>query len=100
MQPAGGRADDLRQPRLHVHVDVLEVLAEDELAALDLALDPVEPALDRRLILGLEHADRREHGGVSLGAGDVLGGEALVEADRRVDRAHDLGGLGGKAAAP
>src|SRR6516165_1667365 len=35
-----------------------------------------------------------------LGAGDVLGVEALVEIDRGVDAAHDLGRASGKAAAP
>src|SRR3977135_1209199 len=35
-----------------------------------------------------------------LRAGDVFGVEALVEIDRGVDAAHDLGGTTGKAAAP
>ncbi len=36
VQPAGGRADQRRQPRLDVHVDVFELARELEIAAFDL----------------------------------------------------------------
>ena len=36
MQPAGRRPDQLGEPALHVHVDVLERAIEAELAALHL----------------------------------------------------------------
>ena len=39
VQPPGGRADQLGEPRLDIEVDVLVLLAEHEPAALDLAAD-------------------------------------------------------------
>ncbi len=36
VQPPGGRADQLGEPALHVHVDVLQRALEGELAGLDL----------------------------------------------------------------
>ena len=36
VQPAGGRTDQRRQPRLDVHVDVFELAREFEIAAFDL----------------------------------------------------------------
>jgi hypothetical protein len=36
VQPAGGRADQLGEPGLDVHVDVFELAGEDEAARLDL----------------------------------------------------------------
>ncbi len=41
MEPAGGRADQLGKPRLDIHVDVFERLAEGKGTALDFRLDPV-----------------------------------------------------------
>ena len=52
MQLAADRADDLRQPPLDRHVDVLVVVAEREGAGLELRLDALEPA-QQRVAVGL-----------------------------------------------
>ena len=52
VEPAADGADDLRQPPLDRHVDVLVVLEERERAALELLLHPLEPA-QQRVAVGL-----------------------------------------------
>ena len=47
VQPAGGRPDQLGEPALDIHVDVLERAREGEGPRLDLDSDRVEPASDR-----------------------------------------------------
>src|SRR5205085_6593548 len=69
-------------------------------AALDLAGDRLEPALDRCDILAGQDVGCAEHRGMRQGAADVLGGEALVEIDRSVDLCHDLGGTAAETPAP
>ena len=100
VQPAGGGADDLGEPALDVHMDVLERAREGEGARLDFALDLRETLGDGLGVGGLDDALAREHGDMGLRAGDVLGGELAVEVDRGVDLLHDLGRAGGEPAAP
>ena len=48
VQPAAGVADLVDQPRLDVHVDVLERFVPRQLAARELLLDAPQPVDDRR----------------------------------------------------
>jgi hypothetical protein len=41
VQPSGGLADQLAQPRFHVHVDVFQAGLEVEAAGLDLRQDRI-----------------------------------------------------------
>jgi hypothetical protein len=50
VQPPGRRADQLAQPRLHVHVDVFVLVAEGKGPGGDLRLDGRQPALDSFLV--------------------------------------------------
>jgi hypothetical protein len=50
-QPPRRRPDQLTQPRLHIHVDVLELVAEREGPGGHLGLNGLQAALDRRLVL-------------------------------------------------
>jgi hypothetical protein len=76
-------ADERRQPLLDVEMDVLEVARPGEISTLDFVLDGREAALDRREILGTQHAGRREHPGVRERALDVDGREPAIEVHRR-----------------
>ena len=46
MEPSGGRADQIREPRFHIHVDVFEVAAKFKRPRLDFAEHPVETRQD------------------------------------------------------
>ena len=86
---AADRADDLRQPPLDRHVDVLVVLAERERAAVELLLDALEPA-EQRVAVGLADDPRLgQHRRVRARLLDVVRPEPPVEADRRVELAED-----------
>ena len=100
VEAPGGGTDQGSQPRLDIHVDVFEIVAKREHPIGDLRLDEVQPALDGLLILERDDALGRQHGGMCAGAGEVLGGQPLVEADGGVDGAHHFAGLGGEAPAP
>ena len=52
VQPPGGRADQFGKPRLDIHVDVLELGREGELAGFDLGKNRVQPVSDLLLIGG------------------------------------------------
>ena len=98
-RPAAG-SDQLGEPGLDMHVDVLErrILADSDPGIF--VLDPLQPLGDGRGVglgddpLGLEHRDMGERGG------DVLAPQPLVEADRGVDLAHQRRRPAGEAAAP
>ena len=94
MQPAGRRADQFLEPLLDVEVNVLELVAVPERPVRDLSLDGGEPASDRRLVFGRDDALGSQHGDVRFRAGEILPGEALVGADRDIDRLHQRAGLG------
>ncbi len=100
VEPAGGGSDQLGQPGLDMHVDVLErgILLDPDPGIF--VLDPLQPLGDGGGVglgddaLGLQHRDMGERGG------DVLAPQPLVEADRRVDLAHQRRRPGGEPAAP
>ena len=100
MQPAGGVADQLLQPRFHVHVDVFQRGLELELALVDLRADAREAVGDGLAIRLRQNALLHQHGGVGERAFDIFLVEALVDVDRGVYLLHDGGRAGGKAAAP
>src|SRR5690606_6026549 len=88
VQPPGGRAGDLDQSRLDVHMDVLELRTETEGAGLDLLADLPQTGFDRRAVLGGDDAALRQHRRVRERAFDVLAVEALVDIDRNVYARH------------
>jgi hypothetical protein len=51
VQAASGRADQLAQTSLHIHVDILELLPEGEGPSPDLGGDRIEAALDGRFVI-------------------------------------------------
>ena len=83
MQPPRRLTDLLLQPRLDVQVDVLELLAERELAALNLLADLLQAAQDRMSIVARDDPLFRQHPGMCNGRGDVVPVEAPVIGDRR-----------------
>jgi len=94
------RTDQLAQPGLHIHVDVLELVPEGEGPVADLGGDGVEAGLDGRLVLTCNHALHAQHRRVGAGAGQILVGKPPVEPDGDVDRLHQVGRTGREPAAP
>ena len=84
VQLAANRADDLGQPALDRHVDVLVVGAELELARLELGRDRVEAVEQGRELRVVDDAGAVQPGYVRAGARHVLGPEPAVVAERRV----------------
>ena len=72
-RPAGF-ADDLLQPRLDIHVDVLERPRKRERARLDFAADLFEPGNDRVPVGFGQNPGFGQHGCMGDGAGDILRG--------------------------
>ena len=84
VEAAGDGPDQLPEPRLDVHVHVLEARVERERPRLDLRADALEarrPAPRRPP--GVEDARRAEHRGVGDRAPQVVAGERAVEVHRR-----------------
>ena len=79
MQPSGGGADELLEPRFDIEVDVLQRPRKDEGARLNLRLHLIEASPDFIRIGFRDDALVCEHGGMGLGARDVLCKKALVE---------------------
>src|SRR6516225_3116223 len=100
MQTAGDRPDQLEEATFDIHMNVLAFLAEPETAGFDLGLDLVETGEDRRTLRRRQDALRDEHCAMRLRRGNVLGKETFIDTDRGIDAAHDLGRIGGEAAAP
>ena len=100
VQPACGRADDLGQATLDIHMDVFERARERKRARLDFAFDLGETLCDGLGVGDFDDALAREHGEMGLGRHDVLGGKLAVEVDRGVDLIHRLGRAPGEPAAP
>ena len=100
VQALAGLADALGQPRLDVHVDVLERGVEDEGSGLDLGADRRQAIADRRLVGRGEDAGAGQHGGVGERAAYVLAPQLAVEADGCVDLGHDGRRAIGEASAP
>ena len=90
---AAERPDHLRQPPLDRHVDVLVGLLEGELAGLELRGDPVEPGEHLlQLVLG-EDSGPEQGPGVSPRSAHVVGRQAAIERQRRVQLPEDWVGL-------
>ena len=85
MELAAERTDQLREPPLDRHVDVLVVVRELEAAPLELAGDPVEPLRNLPDLRVVEHTELRECSGVRLRLLDIELRKAPVERDRGVD---------------
>ena len=100
VQAPGGRPDELGEPALDIHVDVLERAREFEGPRLDFARDLVQAARDGLGVLRRDDALLGEHGGMGLGAGDVLAPQGLVEIDGGVDLLHDRVGALTEASPP
>jgi len=84
-------ADQCRQPLFDVEVHVLEIDRPDERSARDLGANGRHPALDRREIVGAEHADSGQHARMRERPGDVPLGQTIVEADRRGEALDQFG---------
>ena len=100
MEAPGRLADHLLEPALDIHVNVFERARKRECAGGDLGLHLIEPAPNFGRVGFRDDALFGEHSRMRLRAFDVLGKEALVEADRGVDFLHDGIGARGKSAAP
>ena len=100
MQPAGRRTDQLGQPRLDVHVHVLERARERECAGFDLGQNAVEAGVDLTGVVLGDDALGGQHGCMRLRGAHVVRGQSLVEADGGVYLLHDLGRRHGEAATP
>ena len=101
VEAPAGRSDVLGQDALDGHVDVLVAVdVKRELAALDLVGDVVEAGADGVGVLLRDDALVGEHGGVGLGAADVLAPHALVKRQRGAEALKLAGGGGGEAACP
>jgi hypothetical protein len=100
VQLLAGDADLVGEARLDVHVHVFQRHRPFEFTGLDLGADLIQTLDDGVALLAGEHAGFREHGGVGLGALDVLAVHAAVKADAGGERLHEgVGGLA-EAAAP
>ena len=78
--------DDLRQPPLDRHVDVLVAVGDCERSVPELGLDLPEPG-QQLIALGLgDDSARRQHRGVRAGLRDVVRRQPHVERDRVVQR--------------
>ena len=62
--------------------------------------DLIQPAVDRRRVLGRDDALRGKHCGMRAAGGDVLPPQHLVEGNRGIDFAHDRARPFGEPAAP
>src|SRR5215210_1740521 len=86
---AAGRADDLGEPPLDRHVDVLVVLLDDEGIGLDLLAHGLEPALDLLEVRLADDPAAREHARVRERLLEVVRRQPVVERDRRVQRLEE-----------
>ena len=93
-------ANQFRQARLDVHVNVFIGVAEGEGAVPDLALDDVQTAQDGLGVGRLDDALLGQHATMGPRTGQILRPQAFVDADGDVDGLHDVGGLGAEASAP
>ena len=101
MQLAADRADQLGQPPLDRHVDVLVVGVYDEVVRIDLVADRGEPTLDLGQVAGRDDAGALEHARVRGRLLDVVRRQAVVVRNRRVERLEERilrGGEGGHRA--
>ena len=85
VQPAADRPGELGEPPLDGHVDVLVVGREREAALAQLGLDRVQAGQQRVAVLVRDDPLRGQHARVRARLRDVVGPQAPVEADRRVE---------------
>ena len=83
------RAGDLGQAPLDRHVDVLVAVVEAKLARFELGRDGIEAPEQLVRLVRRQHAGLGEHPDVGARLLDVVGGEAAVECDRRVQALED-----------
>src|SRR5271165_3626288 len=100
MQPPPGIPDALGQPRLDVHVDVLERLGKRKFSGLDLRGNRAQPALYRAFVLLRQNPKLRQHGGMRERTPDVLPPHLAVEADRGIYLLHHHRRAGRESATP
>ena len=100
VQPPARVAGDLGEAPLDGGVDVLVGLAEGERAGSELLRDLGEARVDRRGVGRGDDAAGAEHAGVGARGGHVLGPQAPVDRQRRVEPVECLGRAGAEAAAP
>jgi hypothetical protein len=100
VQAARNRPDALAQPRLHVHVDVLEARIELERSGLDLAQQLLQAGCDRVRVGGRDHAGATQHAGVGDRAANVVARQLAVELDRRGEALHARVGALAEASPP
>ena len=100
MQAPGCGADQFRQTRLDIHVDVFERARENEFAAVDLGLDLLQPLRNLRGVVAGDNPAFGEHGDMRERATNVLRAKTLVKIDRDVDGFQNRVGCALKAPAP
>ncbi len=100
VQTARGFADQFIQSSLHIHVDVLELVAEGECPVHDLGFDGVQAAQDGVSVSLLNDPLLGQHPAMGARSGQILTPQTLIHADGDVDRLHDLGRARRKASAP
>ena len=86
VEAATGIADLVDEPRLDVHVHVLERVVPRELSRREPRLDAPQAVRDRVGVACRDDAARGKHLGVCDRAGDVVREEPMIEVDRRVHR--------------
>ena len=88
MQAACGFADDLAQSRFDIHVNVFQLSPECEKTVLNFFRYFPQACVDGFGVGVSNDALLGEHASMRAGATDVLGGHALIDINRRIDRFH------------
>ena len=100
MQPSRRRADNLRQPRLDIQVNVFQFPLEDEVACGDFLFDLLQAFQDGLAVILGNDAFAGQHARMRLRAGQVFTRQALVEIDGGGNLPHDRRGAGFEPSAP
>jgi len=100
VKPPRRRADQLAEPVLDRHVDVLELDPLGDSIALKLLGDLVQALDNRRRVRFSYDSLLAKHRSMRLRRGDVLAPQALVEADGGIDALHQVGGFSAEPSAP
>src|SRR3546814_20182362 len=79
VQASCRRADDLRQTRFHMHVDVFKIEIFDKTARFIFSRDLIQPARNGCSVLCRHDTLLRQHRDVRFRSGDVLPPYSLVE---------------------
>ena len=100
MQLAAYGSDQLREPGLDGHVDVLEARLEHMVGTGQFVAHPVEAGNDLRALLLSEHAGADQRPCVDLAAGHVDFEQLVIETDGGVEPLHQLRSSAGETPAP